>query len=81
MAHLIDYLDRPAYISPDATLGFAIDELVSLRASCLLALDEDGKITGIITLRDVLRKIAGANKVGRPYVCAHRSARHAYVLA
>ena len=48
---LLDNLDRPCYVSPYATLGYAIDEMVSLRASCLLTCTEEGNVTGIVTVR------------------------------
>lgn len=61
--NFLEYLDRPAFISPEATVAAAIDELVSLRVGSLLACGEDGDILGIFTTRDVLRKLAGSQQV------------------
>jgi len=41
---------RPAFISEDATIGFAIDEMVSLRAGCMFTLGANGDVAGIFTV-------------------------------
>lgn len=47
----MDLLLRPAFISEDSTIGFAIDEMVSLRAGCLFTLDASGDVAGVFTVR------------------------------
>ena len=55
---LMDYLDSPAMVSPDTTVAFAIDELVSRRVGSLLTCSpKTGEIIGVFTGRDVLRKL------------------------
>ena len=49
--HFLDILDQPAFISSDATLSYAIDEIVSMRVGTLLTCSDDGDITGILTVR------------------------------
>jgi len=46
----MDLLLRPAFISEDATIGFAIDEMVSLRAGCMFTLGANGDVAGIFTV-------------------------------
>ncbi|MFK8068922.1 MAG: CBS domain-containing protein [Gammaproteobacteria bacterium] len=45
-------------ISPDATLKNMVKDMLALSVGCLLVLNEDGSIAGIITERDFLHNVA-----------------------
>jgi CBS domain-containing protein len=49
----------PVCVSPDASLVEAISEMRRHNVGALLVTDGDGKLVGIFTERDVLRKVAG----------------------
>jgi CBS domain-containing protein len=49
---------KPITLSPDQTVGEAIQEMQKKRIGCVLITDK-GKIAGIFTERDVLMKVAG----------------------
>ena len=46
-------------ISPDATMGEMVQEMLARRIGSLLVLNDDGSLAGIITERDFLREVAG----------------------
>ena len=62
---VMDLLLRPAFISEDSTIGFAIDEMVSLRAGCLFTLDASGDVAGVFTVRPTHRAWVCWSVVGR----------------
>jgi CBS domain-containing protein len=49
----------PVTIPLDAKLGLALDRMVEHSVGALLVVDTDGKLVGILTERDYLRKIVG----------------------
>jgi CBS domain-containing protein len=51
---------RPVSIAPDATLGAAVERMQEKAVGCLLVVDEEGALVGILTERDLLRKVFAA---------------------
>jgi signal-transduction protein with cAMP-binding, CBS, and nucleotidyltransferase domain len=51
--------DAPPCVDDGATCAEVLRRLVEAEASCVLVLDADRKISGIVTERDVTRRIAG----------------------
>ena len=49
----------PVTIPQDALLGLALDRMVEHGVGALMVVDTDGKLVGILTERDYLRKIVG----------------------
>jgi CBS domain-containing protein len=49
----------PVTISVDAKLGLALDRMVEHSVGALLVVDDEGKLVGILTERDYMRKIVG----------------------
>ncbi len=49
----------PVTIPLDAKLGLALDRMVEHSVGALLVVDSEGKLVGILTERDYLRKIVG----------------------
>lgn len=43
--------------SPDTVLGDVVDQLVSLKISCLMVVASDGGLRGIVTERDIVRTL------------------------
>lgn len=56
--HLVRTLvpKKPVTVAADATVQEAIDTMVDNRIGCLLV-EEDGKVTGVFTERDVLNRV------------------------
>ncbi len=50
---------EPITVKPSATLGVCIDIMLSKEIGALVVVDDDGKLAGILTERDLLTKVAG----------------------
>jgi CBS domain-containing protein len=49
----------PVTIQVESKLGHALDRMVEHRVGALLVIDDDGRLVGILTERDYLRKVVG----------------------
>ncbi len=54
--HLCD--EKPATVGPESTVGDAIRVMLEHRVGAVAVLDGEGRVAGIFTERDVLKKIA-----------------------
>src|SRR5919108_4251735 len=50
---------EPICLSPTATVEEAIARMLERRQACVLVVDGDGRLSGILTERDVLMRVAG----------------------
>src|SRR3989441_4859017 len=53
---------EPICLAPTATVEEAIARMLERRQACVLVVDGDGRLTGILTERDVLMRVAGAGR-------------------
>ena len=53
---------EPICLMPTATVEDAIARMLERRQACVLVVDGDGRLTGILTERDVLMRVAGAGR-------------------
>jgi len=53
---------EPICLSPSATVEEAIARMLVRRQACVLVVDDGGRLTGILTERDVLMRVAGAGR-------------------
>jgi CBS domain-containing protein len=53
---------EPICLSPAATVEEAIARMLERRQACVLVVDDGGRLTGILTERDVLMRVAGAGR-------------------
>jgi CBS domain-containing protein len=53
---------EPICLPPMATVEDAIARMLERRQACVLIVDADGRLTGILTERDVLMRVAGAGR-------------------
>jgi CBS domain-containing protein len=53
---------EPICLSPSATVEEAIARMLVRRQACVLVVDDAGRLTGILTERDVLTRVAGAGR-------------------
>src|SRR2546430_15912860 len=53
---------EPICLPPTATVEEAIARMLERRQACVLVVDGDGRLTGILTERDVLMRVAGAGR-------------------
>src|SRR2546425_7768653 len=56
---------EPICMAPTATVEEAIARMLERRQACVLVVDGDGRLTGILTERDVLMRVAGAGREPR----------------
>ena len=56
---------EPICLPPTATVEEAIGRMLERRQACVLVVDRDGRLTGILTERDVLTRVAGAGREPR----------------
>ena len=56
---------EPICLPPTATVEEAIGRMLDRRQACVLVVDGDGRLTGILTERDVLTRVAGAGREPR----------------
>jgi CBS domain-containing protein len=56
---------EPICLPPAATVEEAIGRMLERRQACVLIVDGDGRLTGILTERDVLTRVAGAGRDAR----------------
>jgi CBS domain-containing protein len=52
----------PICLPPEATVEAAIARMLERRQACVLVVDDEGRLTGILTERDVLMRVAGAGR-------------------
>src|SRR2546427_8823875 len=62
---------EPICMAPTATVEEAIARMLERRQACVLVVDGDGRLTGILTERDVLMRVAGAGRDPRQIGRAH----------
>ena len=60
----------PVTIPVDGKLGLALDRMVEHGVGALLVVDADGRLVGILTERDYLRKVVGVVAGLRPPAAA-----------
>jgi CBS domain-containing protein len=53
---------EPICLPPAATVEAAIARMLERRQACVLVVDDEGRLTGILTERDVLMRVAGAGR-------------------
>lgn len=53
---------EPICLSPSATVEEAIARMLERRQACVLVVDDARRLTGILTERDVLMRVAGAGR-------------------
>ena len=56
---------EPICLPPSATVEEAIARMLERRQACVLVVDAEGRLTGILTERDVLTRVAGAGRDAR----------------
>src|SRR5438552_12274720 len=56
---------EPICLPPTATVEDAIAQMLERRQACVLIVDTDRRLTGILTERDVLMRVAGAGREPR----------------
>src|SRR5437762_10344188 len=56
---------EPICMAPTATVEEAIARMLERRQACVLVVDGDGRLTGVLTECDVLVRVAGAGRVPR----------------
>jgi CBS domain-containing protein len=56
---------EPICLTPTATVEDAIAHMLERRQACVLVVDGEGRLTGILTERDVLMRVAGAGREPR----------------
>ena len=56
---------EPICLAPSATVEEAIARMLERRQACVLVVDTDGRLVGILTERDVLMRVAGAARDAR----------------
>ncbi len=56
---------EPICLAPTASVEEAIGRMLERRQACVLIVDGDGRLSGILTERDVLTRVAGAGREPR----------------
>jgi len=56
---------EPICLPPTATVEEAIASMLARRQACVLIVDDAGRLTGILTERDILTRVAGAGREPR----------------
>jgi len=56
---------EPICLAPTATVEEAIARMLARRQACVLIVDDAGRLTGILTERDILTRVAGAGREPR----------------
>jgi CBS domain-containing protein len=56
---------EPICLPPTATVEEAIARMLARRQACVLIVDDAGRLTGILTERDILTRVAGAGREPR----------------
>ena len=61
--HILNHKGHDIFsVQPDASLGSAVDELRNRRIGAVLVLDETGELAGILSERDIVRKLSDSSE-------------------